>query len=193
MRGRALIRHCVPSPRLSYGLITAPNKTCMLSSPERSDPPTRPHPSSVERRSRGKWLQTAPQEPQELVLLINFRSPPPRLLPTLTNPLAPTLYSPVKMTNTRYRPHDRPTGTAYRYVMHYYRVVLRASGSQFPVDAHNHTSSASVLWGSSTSNVKSGLWRVTLQDLTRPRGYMLTSCSHFPVSHRTPRHLLAEI
>ena len=26
------------------------------------DPPTRPHPSSVERRSRGKWLQTAPQE-----------------------------------------------------------------------------------------------------------------------------------
>ena len=30
------------------------------------DPPTRPHPSSVERRSRGKWLQTAraPQEPK---------------------------------------------------------------------------------------------------------------------------------
>ena len=27
-------------------------------------PPTRPHPSSVERRRRGKWLQTAPQEPK---------------------------------------------------------------------------------------------------------------------------------
>ena len=31
------------------------------------DPPTRPHPSSVERRSRGKWLQTAPQEPKSQV------------------------------------------------------------------------------------------------------------------------------
>ena len=27
-------------------------------------PPSQPHPSSVERRSRGKWLQTAPQEPK---------------------------------------------------------------------------------------------------------------------------------
>ena len=30
------------------------------------DPPTRPRPSSVERRSRGKWLQTAPQEPRSM-------------------------------------------------------------------------------------------------------------------------------
>ena len=35
------------------------------------DPPTRPHPSSVERRSRGKWLQTAPQEPKSSSLF-NF-------------------------------------------------------------------------------------------------------------------------
>ena len=27
-------------------------------------PTCNPHPSSVERRSRGKWLQTAPQEPK---------------------------------------------------------------------------------------------------------------------------------
>ena len=36
-----------------------------LMASENLAPPTRPHPSSVERKSRGKWLQTAPQEPQE--------------------------------------------------------------------------------------------------------------------------------
>ena len=44
------------------------------------DPPTRPHPiaasSVVERRSRGNWLQTAPQEPQEerAVTAIDWRA-----------------------------------------------------------------------------------------------------------------------
>ena len=34
-------------------------------------PPPRPHPSSVERRRRGKWLQTAPQEPKITALTFN--------------------------------------------------------------------------------------------------------------------------
>ena len=36
----------------------------VLMASENLFPPTRPHPRSVERRSLGKWLQTAPQEPK---------------------------------------------------------------------------------------------------------------------------------
>ena len=39
-------------------------------------PPTRPHPSSVERRRRGKWLvQTAPQEPKTKIWFGYVRHP----------------------------------------------------------------------------------------------------------------------
>ena len=56
------------SPRMSSlhtsthnGLSAARAEAC-LCAPRCNLPPTRSHPSSVERRRRGKWLQTAPQE-----------------------------------------------------------------------------------------------------------------------------------
>ena len=53
----------------SDGFAHRPGVPCMIldcAALRRTHPPirTRPHPSSVERRRRGKWLQTAPQEQQ---------------------------------------------------------------------------------------------------------------------------------
>ena len=55
------------SPVASIGDLSTPAASVNLV------PPTRPHPSSVERRSRGKWVQTAPQEPKCRVWPVTHR------------------------------------------------------------------------------------------------------------------------